>query len=216
MIEKNLHESHSKLSQNKNPLSNIHDKFSCHEAKLFRIYNLSTPYEDFSETFLNYSVFHSEIQSLRMPASKCSRPIWKFLFTLLSTPTSKTSTTMGHIPISNSVRSYVTLFKNIGIISQESPNLCLTTEQHHNNCWQLSNQCSPTGLLKLGLKAGLWKSIMLSAEKNISGIWKLKCRLSSFVTALEAEANAKRKVYELLIISCDERFPGNSDITLAL
>jgi hypothetical protein len=35
------------------------------------------------------------------------------------------------------------------------------------------------------------------------------------VITLEAEVNAKRKVYELLIISCDDPLPGNSDIALA-
>lgn len=104
--------------------------------------------------------------------------IW-WLFSPFCLPTSNTFTEIRQTPITNNTRSwYVTLFKRFHIISQGSPNFCLTTEQYHNNdCWQFSNHCSPIGLPTPRLKAGLWKSIMLQAEKNISVIWKLKWRL---------------------------------------
>ena len=124
-----------------------------------------------SETFLNYSVFHFEIQSLRMLASKSSQHSFENFYLPFCLPQLLTLTKMEKkIMISNSMRSwYITLFKRIFIISQESLNLCLTSEPYHsNNCWKLSNHCSPSGPLKLGLKAGLWKSIVLSREEYFS------------------------------------------------
>lgn len=141
---------------------------------VFIIHLLSMkPFRKLSELF-SFSSWYSVSQDAGFKVF--TTLIWKILCTLLS---SQLLTLTKPRQISNSMRSwYVSLFKRFHIISQEPPNFCLTTEQYHNNdCWQLSNHCTMSGLLKLGLKTGLSKSITLLAEKTISVIWKLKGRL---------------------------------------
>lgn len=154
-MKRNLHEPHSKLSWNRSSLSVTFTKRLLRGKNHLYLQSIHS-LQRFSKILLNYSAFFPEIQSIRMLGpSKSSWNSSEIFIHLSASPQPVILTIIGEIPTPDNTRSwYATLLKRFCIISQESPNFCLTIEQYHNiSCWQLSNHYSSTGPPKAEVKS---------------------------------------------------------------